>query len=39
MLAFKEAYATWVAADDEQDFAVLATTALAGLREAALRLG
>ncbi|GMA24948.1 TetR family transcriptional regulator [Luteimicrobium album] len=39
MLAFKEAYATWVAADDEQDFGTLATEALEELRVAAATLG
>jgi len=39
MLAFKEAYATWVAADDERDFGALATAALEQLRVAAAALG
>jgi hypothetical protein len=39
VLAFKEAYAAFVAADDEQDFGTLARAALEQLRAAAVSLG
>jgi len=39
MLAFKEAYATWVESDDDQDFGALARAALEKLRATAASLG
>jgi AcrR family transcriptional regulator len=39
VLAFKEAYAAWVAADDEQDFGTLARAALGELHATAIQLG
>ena len=39
VLAFKEAYAAWVATDNQQELGELARTALDGLRTTVTELG